>query len=76
MSAENPNKPGWGHTEKETMTQPQEEFIQQESTPSRDMSQVSCDWCGKPRKEWTGTGVIEGEKVYCCIECSQASNRV
>jgi len=65
----------WGETEKETMTQPQEEFVAQKSVPSRDISQLQCARCGKPRKEWEGNGVESGGEYFCSPECAAASSK-
>ncbi|MEI6350145.1 MAG: hypothetical protein WCP06_03455 [Verrucomicrobiota bacterium] len=62
--------PGWGETEKETMTQPQEEFIQDEARPSTDMSDVCCARCAKPRAEWEGNGVARNHQWFCSPECA------
>lgn len=49
----------------------QEEFISPEATPSRDIHDIPCPACGKPRQNWEGEGVQRGEAVYRSKECAE-----
>lgn len=62
--------PGIHEISRET-TPVQEEFISSEATPSRDVHDVPCPRCGKPRADWDGPGVKQGGEVYCCEACAR-----
>ncbi|MDD5348764.1 MAG: hypothetical protein PHQ12_01005 [Chthoniobacteraceae bacterium] len=62
--------PGIHEISRET-TPVQEEFIQPEATPSRDLHDRPCPRCGKPRKQWDGEGATRMEVLYCSEECAE-----
>ena len=70
MSAEESESTPRVHDISREATPVQEEFIEPQAEPSRDISEIRCARCGKPRREWEGIGIQRNNHLYCSEKCA------